>query len=77
MVRQDGDNFIGVLGSDVAGFKSCQVGQEVSVNESEVSDWMFVEDGKLVGGYTLRAIREQLRGQAREGFEKSMWFKFE
>ena len=36
-----------------------------------------MENEKLVGGFSLRAIRERLSGEARRQFEKSMWFRFE
>ena len=36
-----------------------------------------MENEKLVGGFSLRAIRERLSGEARRQFEKSTWFKFE
>lgn len=38
---------------------------------------MYVEAGKLVGGFSLREIRDKLAGEAREQFERSMWFAFE
>jgi len=73
----DGSNFSGVLGPDAAGMKSHSPGERVRIASKEIADWMFVENKKLVGGFSLRAIRERLSGEARTQFEKSMWFKFE
>lgn len=70
-------NFRGVLGADATAMKQHQPGKPISVPTSKISDWMYVESNKLVGGFTLRAIRDQLRGEQRAAFEKSMWFKFE
>lgn len=76
-VFSDGHHFRGVLGPDAAGIKGHAPGDRIEVDRSEVEDWMYVEAGKLVGGFSLRAIRERLTGKAREQFERSMWFTFE
>jgi hypothetical protein len=38
---------------------------------------MFVENEKLAGAFSLRAICEWFSGEAPKHFEKSMWFKIE
>lgn len=76
-LRYDGNAFGGVLGADASALKAHSPGEPVKAVASHVADWMYVEDGKLVGGFSLRAIRSQLSGDAREQFEKNMWFKFE
>jgi len=73
----DGSNFSGVLGPDAAGLKGHFPDERVTISSREIADWMFVENEKLVGGFSLRAIRERLSGEARRQFEKSMWFSFE
>ena len=39
---------------------------------------MFVEDKKLVGGFSFRAIRERLSGEARkDSLRRACGFRFE
>jgi hypothetical protein len=52
-------------------------GERIKVDSPEIADWMYVEDKKLVGGFSLRVIRDQRSGEARMRFEESMWFKFD
>ena len=73
----DGSNFSGILGPDADGLKGHFPGERITIASREIADWMFVDDGRLAGGFSLRAIRERLRGKARTQFEKSMWFRFE
>jgi uncharacterized protein YegJ (DUF2314 family) len=73
----DGSSFSGVLGPDAAEMKSHSPGERVKIAAREISDWMYVDNEKLVGGFNLRAIRKHLSGEARRQFEKSRWFKFE
>ena len=76
-VSYDGSHFHGTLGPNVAGMSGHAPGERVEVKRSEVEDWMYVDAGKLVGGFSLQAIRDRLAGRAREQFERSMWFAFE
>ncbi len=73
----DGTDFTGFLGPDAAGLKTHNPGDRIAVAPKDVEDWMFVENGKLVGGFSLRAIRGRLTGEARNQFVNSLWFKFE
>ena len=52
-------------------------GQEVIVSRADVSDWMAVDDGKLVGGYTIRVLRDRLSDAQRAEFDASTGFKVE
>lgn len=36
------------------------MGQSISVPAAEISDWMFVDNGRLVGGETLKVLRDTL-----------------
>lgn len=76
ITHQDG-RFTGVLGPDARGLDPHYPGEMITVSAEEVFDWMYVDSGKLVGGYSLRALRDQLSGKQREAFEKSLWFSFD
>jgi uncharacterized protein YegJ (DUF2314 family) len=53
------------------------MGQKVSVEPAKISDWMFVEDRKLVGGYTIRVLRDSVPASERAEFDKSVPFVIE
>jgi uncharacterized protein YegJ (DUF2314 family) len=55
-VTYDGTNFRGVLNNDPVDVKNVKIGDALNVSPQEISDWMYVENGKLVGGYTLRVL---------------------
>jgi uncharacterized protein YegJ (DUF2314 family) len=54
--------------------KNVKIGQKVSIEPSKISDWMFVENGKLVGGYTIRVLRDTMSAGERAEFDKSAGF---
>ena len=50
------------------------MGQKVTVEPSKISDWMFVQNGRLVGGYTLRVLRDAMSPSERKEFDKNVPF---
>lgn len=73
-VRFDGKAFQGVVNNQPESVKNVKMGQTVSIEPLQISDWMFVEDGKLKGGYTIRALRDRLQGNERDKFDRGVPF---
>jgi uncharacterized protein YegJ (DUF2314 family) len=73
-VRFDGSKFHGTINNDPERVSHVKNGDDAQVEPSKISDWMFVEDGKLVGGYTLRVLRDGMSGAERAEFDKSVDF---
>ena len=49
--------------------------QRVTFALSDVTDWMYVEDGFLVGGYTTRLIRSRLSPEELAGQDASLPYR--
>ncbi|HEY6161303.1 MAG TPA: DUF2314 domain-containing protein, partial [Bacteroidia bacterium] len=65
-------NAHGNVGNKPVNVRNVSMGKRISVPPEHVSDWMIVEKGKLVGGYTIRAIRENVEEKDRPAFDKSI-----
>ena len=76
-VTFDGKKFNGVVNNAPERLTNVKIGDQASANQSEISDWMFVDDGKLVGGYTLRVLRDSLPDDERAEFDGSLPFVIE
>jgi uncharacterized protein YegJ (DUF2314 family) len=50
--------------------------QRVEFEPSYISDWMFIEDGYLVGGYTTRVIRSRMTPEERREHDARAPYKF-
>ena len=48
--------FEGVIGNDPGIVTNVKNGQKWSVKKSEISDWMFMREGKMYGNYTMRPL---------------------
>ncbi|MDR3401732.1 MAG: DUF2314 domain-containing protein [Chthoniobacter sp.] len=73
----DGKNFHGKVNNKPLDVRTVQLGQTVTVTPGEVSDWMFVKNGKLVGGYTTRVLYARLSPRDKAEFNKEADFKIE
>ena len=49
--------------------------QLLEFEPAQITDWMYVEDGYLVGGYTTRLIRDRLSPEARKAMDANAPFK--
>ena len=55
VVYRDGE-FAGVIGNDPGIVGNVEFGQEWTIRKNEISDWMFMRDGKMHGNYTMRPL---------------------
>lgn len=70
----DSGKFHGLIGNSPQ--KACflSIGDSYSVSIENVSDWMFVYEGTLYGGYTLRVTRSRMTGPEQVAFDELMRF---
>lgn len=73
-IHFNGNRFHGVVDNKPDFIKGLKVGARASVNPDEISDWSYVENGHLVGGYTIRVIYGELSAQEKQDFEKAAGF---
>lgn len=69
----DGDgNIFGIVGNEPIDVKNVSIDEKIGITKEHVSDWMIIENGKLIGGYTIRAIRDGLEGSGLVDFDKNL-----
>lgn len=73
----DGQAFRGRLGNRPHAVTGVKAGDELIVTMGDLSDWMYIEDNRLVGGYTLRVLRDSVSPRARARLEAQAPFRFE
>jgi len=52
---KDGE-FEGVINNDPGIVKNVKLGQKWKIKKEEISDWMYLKNGKLYGNYTMRPL---------------------
>ena len=52
--------FEGTVNNEPGIVTNITIGQKLRVNKSEISDWMYLRDGKMYGNYTLRPLMKSM-----------------
>lgn len=73
----EGGQYRGLVGNEPQYTIIVEAGQEVTVDPEKISDWMYVEDGKLRGGYTFRVLRNRMSPHERTEFDRSLGITIE
>lgn len=61
--------YSGILDDEPEYIKDHKLGDLINVDNKDISDWMYVENGKLFGGYTIRVLRNRMSETEREQFD--------
>lgn len=66
----------GNVGDDIPALK-LEAGEKIKIDEEDILDWMIVEEGKLIGGYTIRLAVERMSPEERERFLETLDYSIE
>ncbi len=69
-VKFTGNRFVGTVDNKPNNIPGLKIGARASVNPDEISDWSYVDNGKLVGGYTIRVLYAEMSPEEKLDFEK-------
>lgn len=69
----------GILFGNIANtpkkIKDLKQGQKIKVEMEKATDWMYLRNDILQGGYTIRAIRNKMSAAEKAAFDKNLGFK--
>lgn len=71
------DKFYGVVNNEPEFTKEVKMGDKIEIDPKRITDWMYADLDKLKGGYTIRALRNKLKGEERVQFDKEIGFVIE
>jgi uncharacterized protein YegJ (DUF2314 family) len=70
----DGRRFLGTINNVPERVTGVRLGSKRSISPDQISDWMYLESNRLVGGYTIRVVRNKLSPKEREDFDRNASF---
>jgi uncharacterized protein YegJ (DUF2314 family) len=73
----NGSTFSGRVDNEPVDVKTVRLGETAIVAKGEISDWFYVDNGKLVGGYTLRVLHARMSPEEKRDNDAHMPFKIE
>ncbi|MFH6997300.1 YegJ family protein [Flavobacterium sp. FlaQc-57] len=61
--------YTGVLDNEPEYITDYKIGDTINVDNKNISDWMYIENGKLFGGYTIKVLRNRMSESERKQFD--------
>lgn len=62
-VRIERDTFVGNLSRQPRNLTEVELGDEITVRQNSIYDWMYSDDGRVVGGHTIRVMSNRVQSQ--------------
>jgi uncharacterized protein YegJ (DUF2314 family) len=75
--KLDGATVSGKINNEPVDVTTLSLGQAVTAPLKDISDWMYVDDGVLRGGYTLRVLLNKMSPEARKKMLDEMGFRLQ
>jgi len=69
-------SFHGTMGDDIPSLK-LSIDDKITIAGKDIVDWMIVEDGKLIGGYTIRLAFQRMSPEQKERFLETVHYTIE
>ena len=65
---KDGKYF-GVIANSPESTTEVKIGDTIQIAKDNISDWMYIENNKLRGGYTIKLLRKRMNETERKQFD--------
>lgn len=59
-IKRDGDSVTGVVNNAPQKAKSVRFGERIPIPPEQISDWMYMRNGRIVGNFTLRPLLKHM-----------------
>lgn len=76
-VTYDGHYFYGVVASEPTVVKNVKYADEAKVLPQDILDWVYVDNKKMKGGYTIKAYQNLSKKSKRQEYDQSLPFAVE
>lgn len=63
--------YTGVVDNVPLSIKNVKMGDTLNISNADITDWFYIEDGKLYGGYTIRVLRDKMSEKERRQFDEN------
>jgi uncharacterized protein YegJ (DUF2314 family) len=69
--RKDGEVY-GTLDNEPDALTSVKLGDRLKIEEKNISDWLYMRNGKMVGNQTIRPLFSKMTPEEVEGYKRMM-----
>jgi uncharacterized protein YegJ (DUF2314 family) len=74
-IRMVNGDFYGKVDNLPNSTSQVKLGEQIRLNQDDITDWMYAEKGVLKGGYTIKLLRSRMSEQERQQFDSGFSLK--
>ena len=71
------NEYYGIVNNIPEYVKNIRLGDFIKINKNNISDWMYADNKKLIGGFTLRLIRNRMSEVEKQQFDTEIGLIFD
>jgi uncharacterized protein YegJ (DUF2314 family) len=70
------DKLTGEINNLPENIQGLEPGDIIEIDQKKISDWFYIDNGKLIGGYTIRVLRGRMSPSEKEEFDRVFPVKY-
>ena len=74
-IKRNGDKITGRIDNNPERVKNVKIGQTWTFTKEDVSDWMYRQDGKIHGGFSIRVLLKMAPPEQAKGIREMLAFE--
>lgn len=71
-IEQKDGKILGTINNDPDIVQNVKLGDRITVYEPDISDWLYMRNGKIVGNYTIRPLFKQMPANEVEKYKQML-----
>lgn len=76
-IVNNNDTLKGVVNSQVQYIKELKMGDTIIIDPTKIGDWMYYKADKMIGGFTIKYLRNKMTPEQRATYDEQFKVKFE
>jgi len=74
-IKYENGKYIGIIDNEPEKIENIKLGDTVEIEKDDISDWMYIKNSELHGGYTIRLLRNRMSENERKKFDAESGMK--
>jgi uncharacterized protein YegJ (DUF2314 family) len=71
------EKLFGIVDNLPQSVNTVRLGDVVEIEEEKITDWFYIENDKLIGGLTIRVLRDRMKSSERKRFDRTLGIKID
>jgi uncharacterized protein YegJ (DUF2314 family) len=76
-IEMENNNYYGTVNSPPESTTEVKEGEKIKIDKNNITDWLYNDNGKLRGGYTIKVIRNRMTKEERKQFDEEFQLKID